>query len=57
MTRITPSDRIPKPPSPMLIDGIAKAIDAEHKRRPDLTIGEIIEAFRVTRDTLTDATR
>jgi len=48
---------IPKPPSPMLIDGIAKAIDRERERRPDLTIGEIIEAFRIVRNTLVEGTR
>jgi hypothetical protein len=48
---------IPKPPSPMLIDGIAKAIDAERNRRADLTIGEIIEAFRIVRNALVEKTR
>ena len=50
-----PGTRIPKPPSRGLIDAIAKAIDAWHATHPDLTVGEIIDAFRVVRNELAEA--
>ena len=38
---------MPKPPSPGLIDAIAKAIDGWHATHPDLTVGEIVQALGV----------
>lgn len=44
--------RFPKPPAPGLVDTIAKAVDGWHATHPDLTVGEIIEAFRIVRNQL-----
>lgn len=57
MPKQYPNEILLKPPSPMLIDGIAKAIDKERERRPDLTIREIIEALRMVQNVLVEKSR